>query len=97
MRNIKKETAISTQDCGSKTNLVNTPNKTKQKENGFVMSQYTPKQNKIQFNLNSFVCDECCAPLRLYGQNFFDAYARGKCSLLRCLCDLCSAEMEVNS
>ncbi len=38
------------------------------------------------------VCDECAAPLHLYGVNFFDTYTSGTANILRCLCDICAAE-----
>jgi len=67
---------------------VKTPNKELQMDN-------TPTRNKIQLKLTSFVCDECALPLRLYGQNFIETYTGGKVNVLRCLCDLHAAEMEV--
>ncbi len=38
------------------------------------------------------VCDECAAPLWLYGENFIETYTNGRANLLKCLCDLCAAE-----
>jgi hypothetical protein len=42
--------------------------------------------------INSFVCDECCLPLRLYGANFIESYTNGKARPMRCLCDIHAAE-----
>ncbi len=66
-------------------------------ERGLTMKNNTSNQNKFQFNLNSFVCDECCLPMRLYGENFIESYTNGHANTLRCLCDLHAAElMEVS-
>ena len=40
-----------------------------------------------------FVCDECSAPLHLYGANFIETYTNGKVNILRCLCDLHAQEL----
>ncbi len=42
--------------------------------------------------MTAFVCDECAAPLHLYGENFIDSYTDGQANILRCLCDLCAEE-----
>jgi hypothetical protein len=56
------------------------------------------KLSRPSFSLNAFVCDECCLPMRLYGENFIESYSRGRANTLKCLCDLHAAElMEVNS
>ncbi len=39
------------------------------------------------FEMTSFVCDECCLPLWLYGANFIESYTIGRANILRCLCD----------
>jgi hypothetical protein len=44
----------------------------------------------------AFVCDECARPLHLYGENFIETYTNGNVNVLRCLCDLHAAELEVN-
>lgn len=41
------------------------------------------------------VCDECAAPLHLYGENFIETYTEGRVNILRCLCDLHADELEV--
>ncbi len=38
------------------------------------------------------VCDECAAPLHLYGENFIESYCNGRANILKCLCDLHAAE-----
>ncbi len=42
------------------------------------------------------VCDECARPLHLYGENFIESYSNGKANIMRCLCDLHAAELEVS-
>jgi len=39
------------------------------------------------------VCDECAAPLHLYGENFIETYCNGRANILKCLCDLHAAEL----
>jgi hypothetical protein len=41
------------------------------------------------------VCDECAAPLWLYGENFIDSYTDGRANILRCLCDLCADALDL--
>ncbi len=41
------------------------------------------------------VCDECAAPLHLYGENFIESYTEGRANSLRCLCDLHADELGV--
>ena len=53
------------------------------------------KLSHLPVGLRSLVCDECCAPLHLYGENFIESYAEGQANILRCFCDLCAAELEV--
>ncbi len=43
------------------------------------------------------VCDECAAPLHLYGENFIETYTDGRVNILRCLCDIHADELEVNA
>ena len=62
----------------------------------------TKYQNKLQHishlpERRYFVCDECCRPLHLYGENFIETYTNGKVNTLRCLCDIHADEMEVNA
>jgi hypothetical protein len=38
------------------------------------------------------VCDECCLPLYLFGENFIESYTNGRANLLQCLCDTHAAE-----
>jgi hypothetical protein len=65
------------------------------KESRITMNNNKSNQNKFQ--LNSSVCDECCLPMRLYGENFIESYTNGHANTLRCLCDLHAAElMEVS-
>jgi len=64
-------------------------------EQGLTMNNNTSNQNKFQFNLTAFVCDECALPLRLYGANFIENYSYGHANTLRCLCDLHADEMGV--
>lgn len=48
-----------------------------------------PKSSKLSTtSFRSFVCDECAAPLSLYGANFIESYSKGSANVLRCLCDL---------
>ncbi len=64
------------------------------------MRNVTTTQHKIQRNahqprrktntrsdFSAFVCDECCVPLHLGGENFIESYANGRANILRCLCD----------
>ncbi len=39
------------------------------------------------FNVVQIPCDECCRPLRLYGENFIESYTAGQANPLRALCD----------
>jgi len=39
------------------------------------------------------VCDECAAPLHIYGENFIESYTNGRANILKCLCDLHAAEL----
>ncbi len=72
------------------------------------MRNFNTKQNKIQRNarqpyrktstgsdFSAFVCDECCAPLHLYGANFIESCTSGQVNILRALCDLHSDEFEL--
>lgn len=43
------------------------------------------------------VCDECCLPLSLYGENFIESYDEGRANALRCLCDLHAEEFELEA
>ncbi len=66
------------------------------------MIQNTSNTNKFQIKSATFcfaglslVCDECAVPLNLYGENFFESYCNGRANILKCLCDLHAAELEV--
>jgi hypothetical protein len=78
-------------------------------ENDFVFN-CAEKQGDLQANLTKpmtqgkeilgfhglrLVCDECARPLHLYGQNFIEGYTDGRANILRCLCDVHAAELEV--
>ena len=41
------------------------------------------------------VCDECSLPLKIYGENYIESYINGRANLLRCLCDLHAAELDL--
>ncbi len=48
--------------------------------------------NNFQFADMRLVCDECCLPIHLYGENFIETYTDGKVNTLRVLCDLHAEE-----
>ncbi len=68
-------------------------------------SQFQPKlinlpaaeTSLFRFAGMRLVCDECAAPLHLYGENFIETYTKGKVNILRCLCDIHADEMGVNA
>ncbi len=53
------------------------------------------RQPLFEFAGQRIVCDECAAPLHLYGENFIESYINGRANVLRCLCDLHADELEV--
>ncbi len=55
------------------------------------------KSSDLSFiKMTAFVCDECAMPLSLYGENFVESYTNGRANILRVLCDLHAAELEVS-
>jgi hypothetical protein len=50
--------------------------------------------SRLPFPLRRIVCDECCAPLYIYSENFIAAYLDPRAELPPSLCDLHLAEME---
>ncbi len=51
--------------------------------------------NMFRFAGMRLVCDECSAPLHLYGEHFVESYTNGDANILRCLCDLHAEELEL--
>jgi RNase P subunit RPR2 len=48
--------------------------------------------NVFRFAGMRLYCDECAAPLWLYGENFIESYSNGYADTLRCLCDMHAEE-----
>jgi hypothetical protein len=48
-------------------------------------------QSKLS-HTTAFACDECSAPLHLYGANFIESCTSGQVNILRVLCDLHAEE-----
>jgi hypothetical protein len=43
--------------------------------------------NNFRFDGLSLLCDECCVPLFLGGENYIESYRNGRANPLKCLCD----------
>ncbi len=93
-----EKAAISVKDYGSilRTGNQRLTKKTNSKGESISMSNSTTTLNEIQIDFRfagmRLVCDECAAPLHLYGEHFIDSYTNGQANVLRCLCDLHSDE-----
>jgi uncharacterized protein with PIN domain len=94
----KNEKAVATNN-GSILRTRNQPlnKKTNSKGESISMSNSTTTLKEIQVDFRfadmRLVCDECAAPLHLYGEHFIDSYTNGRANILRCLCDLHTEEL----
>jgi hypothetical protein len=100
----KEEAAICVKDYGS--NMNEKPNENTETKINFKgeidMTNNSTKATEFQYKTSglaklshtttNFFCDECCLPLRLYGENHIKSYTGGQSNILRALCDSHAAE-----
>ncbi len=72
-------------------------NNTTQRKFQLILTDVPSAENCLfRFAGMRLVCDECSAPLHLYGEHFIDSYTNGYANTLRCLCDVHNEEFELS-
>ncbi len=56
--------------------------------------RFSRNLSRLPFDLRRIVCDECCAPLYIYSENFIAAYLDERAELPPSLCDAHLSELE---